>query len=94
MLRKELGPDWESSFNSFSLVPFAAASIGQVHNATIQHSNRETRVAVKIQYPGVADSIYSDLQNLKMLLLFSGVLPKGLYLDNTIKGMFSLLRFI
>jgi predicted unusual protein kinase regulating ubiquinone biosynthesis (AarF/ABC1/UbiB family) len=42
-------------------------------------------VAVKIQYPGVAASITSDLDNLRTLVLTSRMLPKGLYLDNTIK---------
>ena len=39
---------------------FAAASIGQVHRATLQDG---TRVAVKVQYPGIADALESDLAN-------------------------------
>jgi aarF domain-containing kinase len=42
------------------------------------------RVAVKVQYPGVANSIDSDLNNLSLLLTASRLLPKGLYLDKTI----------
>ena len=42
-------------------------------------------VAVKIQYPGIADSIDSDLNNLSLLLTASRLLPKGLYLDKTIE---------
>jgi predicted unusual protein kinase regulating ubiquinone biosynthesis (AarF/ABC1/UbiB family) len=38
-----------------------------------------------VQYPGVAASIDSDLNNLRTLVIVSNLLPKGLYLDNTIK---------
>lgn len=60
----------------------AAASIGQVHGAVLRLKMQ--RVAVKVQYPGVAASISSDLNNLSLLLTASGLLPKGLYLDKTI----------
>lgn len=42
-------------------------------------------VAVKVQYPGVAKSIDSDLNNLASLLLFSNILPPGLFLEKTIE---------
>lgn len=54
----ELGDDWRSKFNEFEDRPIAAASIGQVHRAVL-HSGEE--VAVKVQYPGIADSIDSDM---------------------------------
>ncbi|KAJ8323374.1 hypothetical protein QVD99_000542 [Batrachochytrium dendrobatidis] len=82
VLSKNLGSDWRSKFQSFEDIPLAAASIGQVHKAVLPTG--ET-VAVKVQYPGVADSISSDLANLKSLLLFGNMLPKGLYLDNMIR---------
>lgn len=44
-----------------------------------------TQVAVKIQYPTVADSIESDLNNLKMLVNMTNILPPGLFVDNIIK---------
>ncbi|KAJ3174277.1 hypothetical protein HDU88_000245 [Geranomyces variabilis] len=78
----ELGAGWRDRFKEFDMVPIAAASIGQVHRATTL-DGRE--VAVKVQYPGVAGSIDSDLANLRALILFSKFLPKGLYLDNTIR---------
>ena len=66
--------------------PFAAASIGQVHRGTlIDPSGGFDRVAVKIQYPGVADSIESDLSNLSMLVRATGLAPPGLFLDNVIR---------
>ncbi|KAK4961378.1 hypothetical protein LTR10_001868 [Elasticomyces elasticus] len=82
VLTQNLGHDWRSLFSDFSEKPFAAASIGQVHKATLQSNGRE--VAVKIQYPGVRDSISSDLNNLSLLLTASRLLPKGMFLDRTI----------
>lgn len=81
-MRSELGADWESNFASFPRVPMAAASIGQVHRATLAGSNQE--VAVKVQFPGIHNSIESDLNNLSLLLRGSAILPRGLYLNNTI----------
>lgn len=83
-MKAELGADWESLFGEFDRVPIASASIGQVHRATLPDG---TPVAVKIQFPGVAGSINSDLANLSILLRGSAVLPKGLYLQNTIAVM-------
>jgi aarF domain-containing kinase len=82
VLALNLGQDWRDLFSEFEEKPIAAASIGQVHSATLK-SNGE-RVAVKVQYPGVADSIDSDLSNLAILLTASRLLPKGLYLEKTI----------
>lgn len=82
VLASNLGVDWRDLFSKFDDVPMAAASIGQVHKATLAKDN--TEVAVKIQYPGVATSISSDLNNLSILLTASRLLPAGLYLDKTI----------
>ncbi len=73
-LARELGSDWRSKFDRFDDKPFAAASIGQVHYARVNGDE----VAVKVQYPGVADSVVSDLNNLKALLTLGDLLPKGL----------------
>ncbi|KAK8849455.1 hypothetical protein IAR55_004788 [Kwoniella newhampshirensis] len=85
VMREELGSDWQSLFSSFDRTPVASASIGQVHRATLAADS--TPVAVKIQFPGVASSIESDLSNLSLLLRSSALLPKGLYLQNTIAVM-------
>ncbi|KAH9319942.1 hypothetical protein KI387_021711, partial [Taxus chinensis] len=42
-------------------------------------------VAVKIQYPGVANSIESDIENVRRLLDYTNLIPKGLYLDHAMK---------
>ncbi|KAJ5778944.1 hypothetical protein N7457_006664 [Penicillium paradoxum] len=82
VLTDNLGPNWRDLFTTFNEVPMAAASIGQVHSAVLKSTGKP--VAVKVQYPGVADSIDSDLNNLSILLTASRLLPKGLYLDKTI----------
>lgn len=43
------------------------------------------KVAMKIQYPGVADSIESDIENVRLILDYTNLIPKGLFLDNAIK---------
>ncbi|XP_044492305.1 protein ABC transporter 1, mitochondrial-like isoform X1 [Mangifera indica] len=82
VLDSELGPDWQSKLTSFDYEPMAAASIGQVHRAVTKDG---MQVAMKIQYPGVADSIESDIQNVKILLDYTNLIPKGLYLDSAMK---------
>ena len=78
----QLGPEWRSLFDEFEDIPIAAASIGQVHRAVLKGG---PQVAVKVQYPGVATSIHSDLQNLKMVISMANILPKGLFIDQIIK---------
>ncbi|XP_057424478.1 protein ABC transporter 1, mitochondrial [Lotus japonicus] len=82
VLNAELGPDWSSKLISFDYEPLASASIGQVHRAVMKDG---TQVAMKIQYPGVADSIESDIENVKLLLNYTNLIPEGLYLDRAIK---------
>ncbi|KAJ2181102.1 hypothetical protein EV181_005321 [Coemansia sp. RSA 532] len=88
-VNRELGPNWRAEFASFNDAPFAAASIGQVHEARLGKNVQEQvgfdKVAVKVQYPGVANSIDSDLNNLQSLLVMSKLLPRGMYLDNSIR---------
>ncbi|GIS02086.1 MAG: hypothetical protein CM15mP103_06370 [Gammaproteobacteria bacterium] len=73
VLADGLGPNFEKKLKGFESRPFAAASIGQVHRL----STRDGRAAVlKVQYPGVRESIDSDVDNLASLLRVSGLLPK------------------
>ena len=69
------GPDWQKQFRQFTFAPIAAASIGQVHQA---HTLDGRHLAIKIQYPGVRQSIDSDVDNVATLLRLSGLLPKNL----------------
>ena len=75
VLRQEWGADWRRRFRHFEAAPMAAASIGQVHRATLPDGRV---LAVKVQYPGVAQSIDADVDNVATLLRVSGVLPPGL----------------
>ncbi|KAK5965060.1 ABC1 domain-containing protein [Trichostrongylus colubriformis] len=76
------GLDWRSHFSLFEDRPFAAASIGQVHKATLLDGRK---VAVKIQYPGVAEGIDSDIDNLVSVLSIGGIFPKGLFLEKFVE---------
>jgi len=82
VLVQNLGESWRQLFSEFHERPFAAASIGQVHKARLACNGKE--VAVKVQYPGVRNSIDSDLNNLSLLLTASKLLPRGLFLEKTI----------
>lgn len=81
VLNKELGTEWQSIFDEFDMMPFAAASIGQVHKAKYKGQD----VAVKVQYPGVDISIDSDLNNLQRLFQWGRVLPRELFFDELVK---------
>ena len=88
MMRSQLGDDWRDKFVEFDEEPMAAASIGQVHAATIVDGDTAgdtVGVVVKVQYPGVAKSINSDIDNLVRLTRFAQVLPPGLYVENAVK---------
>lgn len=78
----EFGPDWRSKFLDFDDKPFAAASIGQVHWGKLPDGQE---VAVKIQYPGVARGIESDIDNLGGIMKLWNVFPKGMFLENLMK---------
>ena len=64
--RSSLGRNPEQVFAEFDATPFAAASLGQVH-AAVTHAGDE--VAVKVQYPGIADAIASDFRLLRTVSL-------------------------
>ena len=60
----ELGPDWRSRFGSFERKAAAAASLGQVHRATLEDG---TPVACKLQYPDMASVVAADLRQLRVI---------------------------
>ena len=75
VLATQWGKDWRTRFKRFDATPIAAASIGQVHRA----QTRDGRdLAIKVQYPGVVDSIDADVDNVATLLRVSGLLPRAL----------------
>ena len=78
LLRVEWGADWRRRFRQFEASPIAAASIGQVHRATLPDGRR---LAIKVQYPGVRESIDADVDNVATLLRVSNLLPASLDLQ-------------
>jgi predicted unusual protein kinase regulating ubiquinone biosynthesis (AarF/ABC1/UbiB family) len=75
VMTEAYGEGWESLFYGFENKPLAAASIGQVHK-TLSPDGR--KIVLKVQYPGVAASIDSDVDNIATLLRMSGLLPAEL----------------
>lgn len=78
LLKLNWGSNWLDKFSHFELRSFARASIGQVHEATTESGQK---LALKIQYPGVANSIDSDVDNVAMLIKISGLMPKQVAID-------------
>lgn len=78
VMGREFGKGWEKRFDRFDFQPIAAASIGQVHRA-LTLDGRD--LALKIQYPGVARSIDSDVDNMALLLRMLNILPVELDTD-------------
>jgi predicted unusual protein kinase regulating ubiquinone biosynthesis (AarF/ABC1/UbiB family) len=88
-LNSQWGEGWARHFRYFSFEPIASASIGQVHKAQL-HTGEF--LAVKVQYPGVAQSIDSDVNNIGRLLKLSGMLPKGFAIDELLEQAKSQLK--
>ena len=61
-MRSELGAGWQSSFTDFSREAVAAASLGQVHKATLPDGRA---VACKLQYPDMSATVEADLKQLR-----------------------------
>jgi predicted unusual protein kinase regulating ubiquinone biosynthesis (AarF/ABC1/UbiB family) len=78
-VKQVLEEEWDEApeelFEEFEHEAAAAASIGQVHRATLPDGRR---VAVKIQYPGVAKALRADMQNAGMLMRLAKALAPGL----------------
>ncbi|KAF5302370.1 hypothetical protein FQA39_LY10409 [Lamprigera yunnana] len=81
VLSSQIGESWRSKLLSFEEKPFAAASIGQVHMAKTKENED---VAIKIQYPGVAKGIESDIDNLVGVMKLWNIFPKGMFIENVV----------
>ena len=75
VLDAEYGPGWQRQFRRFAFTPIAAASIGQVHRVETRDGRH---LALKIQFPGVRESIDSDIDNLAFLGRTLGLAPRGM----------------
>ena len=89
VLNHNWGDDWLKDFKYFDVRPFAAASIGQVHKATLKSGEV---VAIKVQFPGVKQSIDSDLATLKFIMKTSGMLPENFPLEHYLSQCGDLLK--
>jgi predicted unusual protein kinase regulating ubiquinone biosynthesis (AarF/ABC1/UbiB family) len=84
-MAEQLGADWRDRFVEFDDSPAAAASIGQVHRAVwkVPPARRNARpktlpVAVKVQYPGAAEALLSDLRQLSRLAGMFKIIQPGM----------------
>jgi aarF domain-containing kinase len=89
ILQSALGPEKFAAIKDLSEEPIAAASIGQVHSATINGK----RVAIKIQFPGVADTLESDITLIKKLASTAiSIAGKEMNLDHVFTEIAASLR--
>jgi predicted unusual protein kinase regulating ubiquinone biosynthesis (AarF/ABC1/UbiB family) len=82
VMGREYGKGWQEKFIDFNYEPIAAASIGQVHRV-VTEDGRD--LALKIQYPGVAKSINSDVDNMAMLMRLINLLPVEIDISGIVK---------
>jgi predicted unusual protein kinase regulating ubiquinone biosynthesis (AarF/ABC1/UbiB family) len=78
VLTRAWGQGWEQQFRRFHFTPLAAASIGQVHKAELKDGKQ---LAIKLQYPGIRESIDSDVDNVGHLLKLLRQIPSTLDFD-------------
>ena len=89
VLHREYGDDWHRRFRRLGFEPIASASIGQVHRAET-HDGRT--LALKIQHPGVRESIDSDVANLALLARTPGLVPAGIDIEPLLERLRQQLR--
>lgn len=82
VMGREYGKGWQQLFVDFNYEPIAAASIGQVHRVFTEDGRD---LALKIQYPGVAKSINSDVDNMAMLMRMINLLPVEIDISGIVK---------
>jgi predicted unusual protein kinase regulating ubiquinone biosynthesis (AarF/ABC1/UbiB family) len=82
LLGREYGQGWRRRFEGFDEAPIAAASIGQVHRVRTADSRD---LALKLQFPGIARSVSSDVDNMASLLKAARLVPPGFDLDPLVR---------
>ncbi len=85
----ELGPNWQRRFASFSHEAAAAASLGQVHRATLPDG---TRLACKLQYPDMPSTVEADLRQLKVAMAIYHRMDNAIQHDEIYKELTERLR--
>ncbi len=81
VIREELGSSPETLFENFEKNSFAAASIGQVHRATLSNGQQ---VAVKVQYPGIEQAFEADFKNATLMGQISKIILRGMNVDEVV----------
>jgi predicted unusual protein kinase regulating ubiquinone biosynthesis (AarF/ABC1/UbiB family) len=85
----ELGPDWQSRFQSFGQEAAAAASLGQVHKAVLPDGSE---VACKLQYPDMPSTVEADLRQLKIAMAIYHRMDNAIQNDEIYKELSERLR--
>ena len=88
-MASELGPNWQSRFASFSHEASAAASLGQVHRATLPDGSE---VACKLQYPDMPSTVEADLKQLKLAMAVYHRMDNAIQQDEIYKELRERLR--
>jgi predicted unusual protein kinase regulating ubiquinone biosynthesis (AarF/ABC1/UbiB family) len=88
-MQSELGPDWQKKFTTFSQEAVAAASLGQVHRATLPDG---TDIACKLQYPDMPSVVEADLRQLKLALALYHRMDNAIQNDEIYKELSERLR--
>jgi len=85
----ELGPDWRSNFETFGEAASAAASLGQVHRASLKDG---TEVACKLQYPDMPSTVEADLRQLRVAMAIYHRMDNAIQNDEIYKELSERLR--
>lgn len=88
-MQAELGPDWQSRFQSFDHQAAAAASLGQVHKAIALDG---TVLACKLQYPQMTSTVEADLKQLKLILSVYESFDRAIHTKNIHREIAERLR--
>ncbi|HWE05784.1 MAG TPA: AarF/ABC1/UbiB kinase family protein [Rhizomicrobium sp.] len=88
-MASELGPDWQSRFTTFIQTAAAAASLGQVHRASLPDG---TEVACKLQYPDMPSVVEADLRQLRLAMAIYHRMDKAINQDEVYKELAERLR--
>jgi len=88
-MQVELGPDWQSRFQSFETTAAASASLGQVHKAVARDGRL---LAVKLQYPDMSSAVEADLTQLKAVFAVHARMTPAVETGEILKEISARLR--
>ncbi|HEX9881662.1 MAG TPA: AarF/ABC1/UbiB kinase family protein [Hyphomicrobium sp.] len=88
-MQVELGPDWQSRFQSFETSAAASASLGQVHKS-VGHDGRD--LALKLQYPDMSSAVEADLTQLKAVFAIHARMTPAVETGEILKEISARLR--